>query len=506
MKMLGLLAVTGAQLAVAGLLVPQAGHPAARSPQGRPGDGLRKAAVWKRARVPPCRGVRIPVGRRIQPAIDSHRPGTTFCIVAGNHRISRPLIAKSGDRFIGARGAVVSGAKLLVGFERSGRWWSIGGQTEQNPATVGRCSSNSSDGCQLANDVYEDDRVLRRVVSLSALGPGRFYFDYEQQRIYLGSSPRGHKLEVGVATRAWQGVGVGAYDVTIQGLTIEKFANEAQIGAIEAGRGWVVEDSEVRLNHGGGISDATITRRNYVHDNGQIGVGGNAPDLVVADNEISFNDYAGFCTCWEAGGGKWSRARHLVVRDNNVHDNIGPGLWTDTDNIDVLYAHNVVRRNTGVGIFHETSFDAVIRDNVVTGNGRAWTGWLDGAGILINSSPNIQIYGNTVLNNKDGIGITQWDRGSSPTLGPHQVHDISVHDNTVALHTGFSGMLQGVGDVTYYTSRNIRFDRNTYRLGCNEHYFVWQGTAAVGYSAVTSSEWRASGMDRNGHFSSICRH
>jgi len=169
-----------------------------------------------------------------------------------------------------------------------------------------------------------------------------------------------------------------------------------------------------------------------VHDNGQIGVGGNAPDLVVADNEISFNDYAGFCTCWEAGGGKWSRARHLVVRDNNVHDNIGPGLWTDTDNIDVLYAHNVVRRNTGVGIFHETSFDAVIRDNVVTGNGRAWTGWLDGAGILINSSPNIQIYGNTVLNNKDGIGITQWDRGSSPTLGPHQVHDISVHDNTTS--------------------------------------------------------------------------
>jgi hypothetical protein len=453
-----------------------------------------------------CHGLQVSVGASIQRTIGSHPPGTTFCIGPGVHRITKPLIAKSFDRFVGRPGAVINGSKRLVHFERAGRYWSIGDQTEENPALVGRCVPAPYRGCRFANDVYYDDVALRRVLARSRLKPDTFYFDYAHDRIFIGNPPAGHKVEVGVATRAWEGVGVGAYNVTVRNLIVEKFATEAQVAAIHAGRGWDVEDNEVRLNHAGGIDNATVTRHNYVHDNGEIGIGGSAQNLIAAGNEISFNNYARFCDCWEAGGGKWVKARHLTITGNFVHDNRGPGLWTDTNNIDVLYKGNVVERNTGAGIFHEASYQAVIRDNVVKGNGFAWDGWLEGAGILVNSSSNVEIFQNIVANNADGIGITQWDRGSDERYGPHQDHDISVHDNAVTMRKGFTGLLQGVGDESYYSSRNNRFEHNTYRLGCKSRYFVWRGVSqpAAGYGSLTADEWRASGLDITGRFSSIC--
>lgn len=471
-----------------------------------PGYGLRPATRW-RMMYPEgrCRGVQIAVGTSIRRAIASRPPGTTFCIGRGLHRIAKPLIAKSFDRFIGERGAVIDGSKRLVSFKRTGSYWSIGDQTEENRAVVGSCELAAHGTCKFANDVYYDDVAMRRVLAVTDLRPGTFYFDYAADRIFIGSPPAGHKVEVAVATRAWEGVGVGAYNVTVRNLIVQKFATEAQVAAIDAGRGWDVENNEVRLSHAGGIGDATMIRHNYVHDNGQIGVGGNAPNLTVAGNEISYNNYARFCDCWEAGGGKWSRAQHLTIQGNFVHDNRGPGLWTDTDNIEVLYRGNVVERNSGAGIFHEASYQAVIRNNVLRGNGFAWKGWLEGAGILVNSSPNVDIFRNVVTNNADGIGITQWDRSSDPTYGPHEVHDISVHDNTITMRRGFTGLLQGVGDESYYSSRNNRFEHNTYRLGCQTRYFVWRGdNPAAGYGSMTEAEWRSSGLDTDGRFSSIC--
>jgi hypothetical protein len=470
-----------------------------------PGYGLRPATRWRMYPEGRCRGVQIAVGTSIPRAIASRPPGTTFCIGRGLHRIAKPLIAKSFDRFIGERGAVIDGSKRLVSFKRTGSYWSIGDQTEENRAVVGSCELAAHGACKFADDVYYDDVAMRRVLAVTDLRPGTFYFDYAADRIFIGSPPAGHKVEVAVATRAWEGIGVGAYNVTVRNLIVQKFATEAQVAAIDAGRGWDVENNEVRLSHAGGIGDATMIRHNYVHDNGQIGVGGNAPNLTVAGNEISYNNYARFCDCWEAGGGKWVKAQHLTIQGNFVHDNRGPGLWTDTDNIDVLYRGNVVERNSGAGIFHEASYQAVIRNNVLRGNGFAWKGWLEGAGILVNSSPNVDIFRNVVTNNADGIGITQWDRGSDPTYGPHQVHDISVHDNTITMRRGFTGLLQGVGDESYYSSRNNRFEHNTYRLGCQTRYFVWRGdNPAAGYGSMTAAEWRSSGLDTDGRFSSIC--
>jgi Right handed beta helix region len=469
------------------------------------GFGPRMPRRWKPPTLRSCRGVRVSAAANIQRAIDRHRNGTTFCIGRGVHRLSRPLIAKSGDRFIGVPGAVLNGSRRVIGFRRVGNSWRALLPGRLNPAVVGRCSPQSYHGCQLANDVYYDDRALVRVLDAAALRPGAFFVDPAASQVAIGSPPNGHKVEFGVAARAWEGVGVGSYDVTIRNLTIEKFANEAQVGAVNAGRGWVVTGNEVRLNHGGGIANATITRDNYVHDNGQIGVGGNAPNLRVERNEISFNNYARFCSCWESGGGKWSRATNLRIRANLVHDNVGPGLWTDFGNANVLYDGNVVRNNTGPGIFHEASFAAIIRRNVVERNGFSWGGWLEGAGILVSSSPHVDIYANIVTDNHDGIGITQWDRGSDPAYGPREVRDVTVHGNRITMRHGFTGLLAGTGDPSYYSDRNNRFEGNTYYLGCNQRYFVWRGTGSAVYAALTAAEWRRFQLDTAGRFHSICR-
>jgi parallel beta-helix repeat protein len=413
------------------------------------------------------------------------------------------VVPKSYDRFVGEPGAVLNGSKPLSSFSRAGSHWVASGQTQQNPAVVGECRPSSYEGCKYADDVYFDDRPLSRVTSLAELGPGEFYFDYAGDKIYLADDPAGHKVEAAVATRAFKGWGSGATGVVIRGLVIEKFAADAGTGAIEATE-WTIEDNEIRLNHGSGIRGGKVVRNNNLHHNGLLGLWAEGDDLTVEGNEFAYNNYAGFCSCWAAGGMRIQKAARVTVRGNYAHDNKGFGLWTDWDNIHVTYENNIVEDNTDAGIFHEASFDAVIRNNTVRRNGFAELGWIAGAGILLNSSGNVEIYGNTVDRNHHGISITQTDRGSGP-YGPRVAHDVYVHDNTITMVTGATGLAQGMNDTSYYTSRNNRFQNNTYHLGCNRTYFVWQNPAGgSGYADLSKELWVAAGNDTSGRFFSIC--
>ena len=203
-------------------------------------------------------------------------------------------------------------------------------------------------------------------------------------------------------------IGAGGVEVTVRGLVIEDYAPRLQEGVIRLGGGaydWLVEDNEVRHNSGVGIvaGPGWQVRDNYVHHQGQLGIKASGNDILFQGNEVAYNNTDDIDPSWEAGGSKFVHTRNLVIRDNYVHDNQGPGLWTDGNNIDTLYEGNRVVNNYGPGIFHEISYDAVIRNNVVEGNGFGYTGWIDGAGILVGDSPNVEVYGNTVRYNNDGI-------------------------------------------------------------------------------------------------------
>jgi len=289
-------------------------------------------------------------------------------------------------------------------------------------------------------------------------------------------------------------------DVVIRGLVVEHYNNKLQTGAItgsEGGKNWVVEDCEVRYNHGIGIK-AYIGWKvldNYVHHNNQMGLGGSGSDILVQGNEIAFNNYnKEVRPSWEAGGAKWVLTKNLVVRGNYSHDNYGPGLWTDIGNVNVLYEDNRVENNFQAGIKHEISYTAVIRNNTLKGNGFGSPNNVEGGGILIMNSPNVEVYGNTVVGNYAGIGAVQHDRYDEPAewkvQGEFELKNLWVHDNYVQTsgQTGFFVASGPYGDQPL-TSWNNRFDHNTYAAAGNATPFRW------GYDVIGIDEWQGHGQD-----------
>jgi parallel beta-helix repeat protein len=301
-------------------------------------------------------------------------------------------------------------------------------------------------------------------------------------------------------------------DVTVANLVLEQAANEAQVGAVEnrqvtphrAGSGWRILDNEVRLNHGVGIgfADASTVTGNFIHHQGQLGFGAWGAGSVVSNNEVSFNGAAGYSPEWEAGGSKIWMTERQTVTQNYVHDNFGPGLWADGGNIDTTYEYNKVTDNWGAGIQHEISYDAVIRHNEISGNGRRHKGWAWEAGIQIQSSGGItliEIAYNFVKGNANGITLI--DSGGRALdrpvpHGPHVVQNVWVHDNTITMSAGeTTGAVQDTGDRRIYTSNHNRFEANRYHLhSLTDPVFSWADTD------MDWSRWRSlgDGNDLNG--------
>ncbi len=405
--------------------------------------------------------------------VRSNPAGTRFIILPGVHRTGEAE-PKDGMTFEGFDTAILNGSIVLSDFAETAGGWDIAG-IELNMQTHGECV-DGYEACALRNDLYMDDQMMWRVDERADLAPGTWWSD--GRRIVIADDPTGRKVEVSLTEHAFRS---DADDVTIRNLVVEKYASLAQGGAIQAqlpgegsrGSNWLIENVEVRLNHASGIraGDATTIRNVHAHDNGQHGItGGEGVGILVESTEIDHNNLRGFNWGWEAGGAKFTRTEGLVLRDLTVHHNIGPGLWTDIDCYDTTYLDNVVYSNAGPGIFHEISYDAVIRGNEVYDNGFIKGEWLWGSGILVAASTNVEVYENTVTNNADGIsGIQQRREGDN---GLWRLENLHVHDNTVTMWFGQSGVVQDMGDPQVFVDRNIRFENNTY-VGAGHEAFAW---------------------------------
>jgi len=416
-----------------------------------------------RALVIPAGAVSIAPGQRATSVVAAHPAGTAFVFEPGVHR-DVSIRPRNGDRYFGRPGAVLRGSQVLIGFAPRDGYWAVGGQRSEL-STHGSCEvlANGSryDACGHPEQLFVDGETWRQVSSVAQLGPGRWYFDYAADRVYVGANPTGHTVELATTRNAFSGK---ARNVRISGLVIERYANRAQTGAIDASgsSGWIVEANELRFNHGYGlrIGNAMQVLENDVHHNGQLGVGGVGNDVLVAGNEIAYNHTAGFHAPWEAGGTKFARTRNLVFRDNWVHHNAGRGIWTDIDNVDVLIANNLSEWNARGGIVHEISYEAVIRDNVARYNGLAFDVWAWGAQILIQDSSDVQVFGNDVTvsaRGGNGITIVNQPRGNGPR-GPYVSERVVITDNLIR-HLGSNGMN---GAPEHQCRIGNRYDGNTY--------------------------------------------
>lgn len=209
-----------------------------------------------------------------------------------------------------------------------------------------------------------------------------------------------------------------ATDVTIRYLTVQGFVAPRDQG-----------------NRGAALMAGARqqVRGNCLRNNGQYGMnayqaGNTITGLVVVGNEIAGNNTDDWETrspgCGCTGGIKFWSVDGAVVRDNWIHDNNGVGLWVDTNNNDFLIEGNDIEDNDSIAIFYETSYNAVIRDNVIRGNtlvgGKEFADRGDNfpvAAIYISESggepripartDRIEIYGNVLQNNWSGI--TLWE-------------------------------------------------------------------------------------------------
>lgn len=439
--------------------------------------------------------VMVHPGQDIQSLVATHPAGTVFSITPGLYRL-QSIRPKDDDSFIGEPGAILSGAKELTDFTHQGQYWVASVAVKSQAAYRGECDADHP-ACMYPQDLFVNDVPLQRADRLSDVSAGKWYLDYGKGQVYLSENPGSRKVEIGLIAHAFYG---SARNVTIQGLTIEKYADVAGGGAIEGksengdlSQGWVIQNNVIELNHGMGIrlGNQMQVLNNKVRKNGQMGLGGSGTGILVAGNDIAYNNYAGYKYGWEAGGTKFTFTKGLVVRDNFVHNNNGPGLWTDIENHDTLYEHNRTTDNKEAGILHEISYHAVIRDNTIENDGFAAPGktapWY-GGGIVITASQNVEVYGNAVTDCMNGIVGLQSHR-ESRSGQPYLLRDLNVHNNVITQNTGIAaGILASpLFGERVFESWNNRFVKNTFHLSDeNGKYFDWVG------GLKTLAQWRNS--------------
>lgn len=431
--------------------------------------------------------------------VDRHPAGTTFLFRAGVHRMTSTIEPRRGDVFDGEVGAVLNGARVLSGFEREGNLWVIKGQTQQGPRTNATHGYEVCDAqhprCEYPEELFVDGVPLLHVDNKSKVAAGKWFFDYGNDRIYMADDPNGRLVETAVTTYAF--LGSGQDNVTIRNLTIEKYASPTQQGTIQARgtTGWLIENVTSQWNHGAGISTDTAMRviNSRFNYNGHLGIHGRGDNLLIEGNEIAYNNWAGHDLEWEAGGTKFSRTDGLVVRNNYVHHNQGVGLWTDIDNINVLYEGNLVTHNLRFGLFHEISYAAIIRNNTLEYNNYQRYG----GQIYISNSSDVEIYGNqVVVGDKlgDSIVIFHKERGVG-AHGPWLSRNINVYNNTVVFTagTGWAGSTLHYQTPGRWDNSTNKFDGNTYYLSdADFQHWSW------GRDKLKWSQFRERGQERNG--------
>jgi hypothetical protein len=446
--------------------------------------------------------VTISPGQDIQAVVDANPAGTKYILESGVHRLQQ-IYPNKGDTFEGEPGTILNGSTLLDTWnDAGGGIWYATGQT-QSGQVHGSCEDDYP-RCSHPEALFVNDTPIKHVADLGDVDATSYFFDYDADRIYIGQDPAGKTIEVATTRVAF---GPSADDVTIRNMIIEKYASPNQMGAIgdqHPKSGWLIENNEVRLNHGTGvhIGSGTILRNNHIHRNGQNGVGATGIGGLIEGNIIANNDrWNGNRTSW-GGGTKFANTERLTVRNNYVHTNAAPGLWTDIENYETVYEYNTVKDNDDAGFKHEISYDAVIRNNIAIGNGVTDSNWLWNGNVEIQNSPNVEVH-NNYIEVEDGttshaVSIIEQGHRGSGSRGPYVCSNTYVHENTVVFGQKHrkQGAVQDYGNEDFWTPAwNIRFEDNDYYAPEPWWYFAWN------HVSNDFATWQSFGFDLTGSFS-----
>jgi hypothetical protein len=487
--------------------------------------------------------VNIYPGQDIPSVVSASPAGTTFFIYPGTYRLTRSILPKNGDSFIGqtacappatACPAVISGSRVigpLASFD--GRNYKVANQNQQGERGLTAYCDSGWERCTYPEDLFFDGVPYQHLSSstLPAIGPGQWWFDYTNHIIYLHDNPSGHTVETSVLQNGFGGI---ANNVTIQYLTVKEFADmypDGTIGVYQGpnpqtqGANWTVQDCEILLNHGFGVrvGYGIHILHNYIHDNGQTGVGGgigikSSPwtqsinsGILIQDNLITHNDYAHFSPDFGSGGIKIGATSGVIIRGNTIQHNEGSGVHFDDYSTNELLEDNIIADNSDLdGVNQEKGYGAsTFRNNVILRNGAQVNDNYFSFQIHVSTSAGVESYCNT-LEVPSGKGIGAWgigsdNRGYSP-FPPYQyltTTGSSFHHNTViwdSAATGITGFHLGdpINQPEFFAN-NRPPDHNQYHLSnMSAVLFKYDNNDSGKNASKTFASYQAAGADVHG--------
>jgi len=299
---------------------------------------------------------------------------------------------------------------------------------------IGRC-----------DQVFIDGYPLHQVLERGQLSRGTFFVDTDDQQLYIQPAGNqeitGDKAMVEASTREQILRVKGSY-VVVKGIRFRYAPNRAQQGAVQfSGDHVTVEDCIFEYTNASGAEftgqDITVRNCSFQH-NGQLGFGANrAHRLRMTGCTVRDNNIKGFDRGWEAGGNKICLTRGAILENSTFIENRGNGIWFDIGNEDCEVRNCLIAHNENAGIFYEISYGLRAHDNVIIGNGFAFTpgAWGAAAGISLSSSPFCTVERNLILGNKEGLNFREQLRTTPRIDGksePVWNHDQTIRHNVFA--------------------------------------------------------------------------
>lgn len=439
-------------------------------------------------------------------------PGATFSLAAGTYRITSGYSCSDNMRIIGdpAGGTIINGALLLTGWTLVSGFWQKTGMVAQSAADPGGFSDGTYAFTLQTQDLFVNNVFYPRASTKAAVAAGTWFWDTAANIAYMKDNPTGQTVELNSSANCLQnGVNVQCFN-----LTFSHCANNASAAVNPGDLGWCMILCSALYNHGGGLAvgDSSVIWGCKANDNGQQGMlAGSCQNAKVWVNEIARNNYAHYDYEWEAGGFKFVQSDNVSVRNNNVHDNHGVGIWGDIDNSNWFIDNNLVTGNYAAGIMYEISWGAtVISRNVCAYNGLVSTGYTR-SGILIQNSQGVTVTGNTLVVDPvfgNAVTLTDEDRGTSTATGHVGVayrsknNTISSNDVTFMGTGGGQGFNESFDTVSGATSNN-QFVGNHYHVTDLIQVRFRYNSGVNGYSFAT---FQAFGQEAGGTIDLLVPH
>lgn len=258
------------------------------------------------------------------------------------------------------------------------------------------------------------NKALDQVAVKTSLADGKFFVDQTNKRLYLTTTDADKSgIETsrpgdGTTNPRDRAFTIGSTGVTLEGIRINRYsANGDDYGVILLNDGsahnFTMKNSELSDApyegvHVGLVDNPTFKNVTMFNVAWQT-INANQSDKLLLDSvKITDTDpFDEFSSSPASGALKTSRTRDSKVVSSYIVNNKSHGLWFDQSNINVVVDKNLVKDNSGAGVFFEISDGLTMTNNYVAAT--------TGQAVKLAGASGLRLVNNTIVGGYDPIGV-----------------------------------------------------------------------------------------------------